>query len=106
MFDFTAIDLSGTAGLVAMVLLSLLPIGLMQTWASVTHGLWYARSAEFLQQPALRTLRWLRAPGDVVFSLGVVSLAIFVARLAWASRHHVHTAEQEDGAEAKPAKAA
>ena len=27
-----------------MVLLSLLPIGLLQTWASVEHGLWYARS--------------------------------------------------------------
>ena len=32
-----------------MVLLSLLPVGLMQTWASVEHGNWYARSAEFLQ---------------------------------------------------------
>ena len=24
-------------------------IGLMQTWASVEHGYWYARSPEFLQ---------------------------------------------------------
>src|SRR4029077_15326528 len=35
-------------GLALMVLLSLLPVGLLQTWASVEHGMWYARSAEFL----------------------------------------------------------
>ena len=45
------------AGLALMVGLSLLPIGLMQTWASVDTGLWYARSAEFLQTPLLETLR-------------------------------------------------
>jgi len=54
-----------------MVVLSLLPIGLAQTWASVEHGLWYARSAEFLQLPVLETLRWLRIVGDGVFLLGV-----------------------------------
>jgi nitric oxide reductase subunit B len=32
-------------GLFAMVTLSLLPVGLMQTWASVERGYWYARSA-------------------------------------------------------------
>jgi nitric oxide reductase subunit B len=37
-----------------MVGLSLLPIGLMQAWASVEHGMWYARSADFLQQPTDR----------------------------------------------------
>ena len=36
-------------GLFAMVVFSLLPVGLMQTWASVEHGYWYARSSEFLQ---------------------------------------------------------
>ena len=37
-------------GLALMVLISLLPIGLMQTWASVEYGTWYARSAEFLRR--------------------------------------------------------
>ena len=32
-------------GLMAMCVLSLLPVGLMQTWASVDHGYWYARSS-------------------------------------------------------------
>ena len=41
-----------------MVLISLLPIGLIQA-ASITHGLWFARSEEFMQQPLLQNLRWL-----------------------------------------------
>jgi len=58
-------------GLGLMVVLSLLPIGLAQSWASVEHGLWYARSAEFLQLPLLQTLRWLRLVGDGIFLVGV-----------------------------------
>jgi nitric oxide reductase subunit B len=51
-FAFWAINL----GLALMVLLSLLPVGLLQTWASVEHGLWYARSAEFLQTDLMNLL--------------------------------------------------
>jgi nitric oxide reductase subunit B len=65
-------------GLAGMVLISLLPVGLLQTWASVEHGYWYARSAEFLQLPMLRTLRWMRVPGDMVFAFGAVVLVAFV----------------------------
>jgi len=68
-------------GLALMVLLSLLPIGLAQTWASMEQGLWYARSAEFLQSPRLETLRWLRVIGDTVFLSGVGALAWFMAGL-------------------------
>ncbi len=68
-------------GLAAMALLSLAPVGLLQVHAAVTHGFWYARSAEFLQQPLIQTLVWMRMPGDVLFSVGVVMLAIFVLRL-------------------------
>ncbi len=72
---------SMNAGLVLMIGLSLLPIGLMQTWASIEHGLWYARSAEFLQQPIMHTLRWLRMIGDTVFLVGTGALAYFVIGL-------------------------
>jgi nitric oxide reductase subunit B len=65
-------------GLAAMVLLSVLPIGLAQTVASVKEGLWYARSAEFMQQPAMHTLKWMRVIGDTVFALGTISLAWFI----------------------------
>lgn len=68
-------------GLFAMCVLSLLPVGLMQTWASVDQGYWYARSSEFMQTDLMQTLRWLRVPGDTVFFLGAVTLVIFVAGL-------------------------
>ncbi|MBE0565843.1 MAG: nitric-oxide reductase large subunit [Krumholzibacteria bacterium] len=68
-------------GLSLMVVLSLLPIGLAQAWASVEHGLWYARSADFLQQPVLQALRWARLAGDVVFLSGVAALAWFMLGL-------------------------
>jgi nitric oxide reductase, NorZ apoprotein len=77
---------SFNGGLVLMVVLSLLPIGLIQAWASVSEGLWYARSADLLQQPIMDTLRWLRAPGDVLFSMGVGSLALFALRLVLGGR--------------------
>lgn len=68
-------------GLVLMIALSLLPIGLMQTWASIEHGLWYARSADFLQLPVIETLRWLRMIGDTIFLVGVGALVYFVTGL-------------------------
>ena len=68
-------------GLAAMALLSLAPQGLLQVHAAVTHGFWYARSAEFLQQPLMQTIVWMRMPGDVLFSVGVGLLALFVFRL-------------------------
>ena len=69
-------------GLALMVLLSLLPVGLAQAGASIREGLWYARSAEFLQQPWLQVLRWMRVPGDSVFALGMLGIGVFVTGLA------------------------
>ncbi len=68
-------------GLALMVLLSLLPVGLLQAWASVEHGMWFARSAEFLQTPLMQNLRWLRVIGDTIFAAGVVSLGWFILGL-------------------------
>jgi nitric oxide reductase subunit B len=65
-------------GLLAMCVGSLLPVGLMQTWASVEHGYWFARSAEFLGSPLMQRLRWLRVPGDTLFALGALALVGFV----------------------------
>ena len=58
-------------GLVLMILISLLPIGLIQAWASVTQGLWLVRSEDFMQQPLLQDLRWLRIIGDSIMIFGV-----------------------------------
>lgn len=65
-------------GLFLMCIGSLLPVGLLQTWASVEHGYWYARSSEFLSSPLMQTLRWWRVPGDTLFGLGAVVFAAFV----------------------------
>ena len=53
----------------------------MQAWASVEHGMWYARSAEFLQSPLMDNLRWLRVVGDTIFAVGILALAWFVLGL-------------------------
>jgi nitric oxide reductase subunit B len=68
-------------GLMAMCVLSLLPVGLLQTKASVETGYWYARSSEFMQTELMQTLRWMRVPGDTIFFLGAVALVVFVAGL-------------------------
>ncbi|WP_042357039.1 nitric-oxide reductase large subunit [Bacillus rubiinfantis] len=68
-------------GLILMVLLSLLPIGLMQTWASVQHGMWYARSATFMSRDIVANFVWLRIIGDTIFSLGGLALAWFIVGL-------------------------
>ena len=73
-FAFWSINI----GLAAMVFISVLPIGLAQTVASVQEGLWYARSAEFLHQPYLVTFKWLRVIGDTIFAAGTVSLVWFI----------------------------
>ncbi len=70
-----------TIGLALMVVLSLLPIGLLQTWASVEYGTWYARSAEFLHSGRMGQLRWLRMIGDTVFAVGALVLGWFVLGL-------------------------
>jgi nitric oxide reductase subunit B len=65
-------------GLALMVLLSDLPRGLMQTVASVNEGMWWARSADFMQQGIMETFRWLRVIGDTIFGIGVGVLGWFV----------------------------
>ena len=88
-----------------MVIVSLLPVGLLQTWASVEYGMWYARSAEFLQQPLLQNLRWLRVLGDTIFAFGAVGIGWFVLGLktGWS---FADQSEEERALAATAAKAA
>ena len=73
-------------GLALMAVLTLLPLGILQLNASLEHGYWYARSAEFMQQPLIDMLVWMRMPGDTIFSIGAVAMAWFVLRLWIAPR--------------------
>ncbi|HLS42799.1 MAG TPA: nitric-oxide reductase large subunit, partial [Paenalcaligenes sp.] len=63
------------AGLVLMIITSLLPVGLFQFQASVSTGMWYARGENFMQQDFLQALRWIRTFGDVVFIVGALAVA-------------------------------
>ena len=69
------------AGLAMMVFLSLLPAGIYQAWASITRGLWYARSPEIVHSGVMEALVWLRVPGDILFAVGAAFLALYVLRL-------------------------
>ncbi|MDD7915613.1 nitric-oxide reductase large subunit [Polaribacter ponticola] len=58
-------------GLVAMVVLSLLPIGIIQAYTSITEGYSFARESDLLYSPTIQTLKWLRMVGDILFSVGI-----------------------------------
>ncbi len=64
-----------------MILLSLLPIGLLQTAESVNNGYWSARSSEFMQTDLMQWLRWMRVIGDTVFGIGAVGFVWFALDL-------------------------
>ena len=79
-FAFWAIN----GGLLAMMLLSLLPIGLMQTVESVSKGYWSARSPEFMQTGVMQFFRWMRVFGDTIFAVGAVAFVWFALKLIFA----------------------
>lgn len=68
-------------GLAAMVFLSLVPAGIYQAYQSITHGFWYARSPEVIHGPLMQGLVWMRVPGDMIFSVGAICLALFMVKL-------------------------
>ncbi len=66
-------------GLVLMVSLDLLPVGIYQLSAVFKHGLWFAKSQEFIGSNTFQTLTWLRMIGGATFILfGVLPLAWFM----------------------------
>jgi nitric oxide reductase subunit B len=76
-------------GLAAMVFLSLVPAGIYQAYQSIAHGYWYARSPEIIHGRVMETLVWMRVPGDVVFGIGGLVLALFMFRLLLGGRKGV-----------------
>lgn len=66
-------------GLLLMVVLDLFPVGIYQLDAVFKHGLWYAKSQEFLATNTFQVLTWLRMIGGAVFILfGVLPLIWFM----------------------------
>jgi nitric oxide reductase subunit B len=67
-------------GLVLMLVLSLIPSGIYQFVQSLEHGTWFARSAAVVQSPFLRACTWLRMPGDILFGIGALCVALFTVK--------------------------
>ncbi|MTW13805.1 nitric-oxide reductase large subunit [Pseudoduganella eburnea] len=68
-------------GLAMMVFMSLVPAGIYQAVAAITKGMWYARSPEVVHSAFMENAVWMRVPGDVVFAIGCLFLALFALRL-------------------------
>lgn len=88
-FAFWAINI----GMLMEMLLSLLPIGLLQTYQSVAYGYWSARSPEFMQTPLMQNLRWMRLFGDTVFAVGAVAFVWFAIKLMVTKGKNVSASE-------------
>lgn len=97
-FSFWSLNI----GLVLMIMLSLLPVGILQTVASIEHGMWYARSADFLQQPYMQKLRWMRVVGDTIFAFGAIGIGWFVIGLKTGWSLDESRAKAEAGVLAEP----
>jgi nitric oxide reductase subunit B len=74
----------------------------MQAWASVDQGTWYARSSEFMQQPIMTVLRWMRVPGDTLFAIGALVLGWFVLGLMTGRSYRKDAVVLEGEWEVKP----
>ncbi|MFT5820710.1 MAG: nitric oxide reductase subunit B [Crocinitomix sp.] len=67
-------------GLAAMVLLSLLPIGIIQAYTSITEGYSFARDSDLLYSPTVQFLKWMRMIGDIIFSVGIFYFCWFTIK--------------------------
>lgn len=68
-------------GLAWMVFATLLPLGVLQLWASVSEGYVEARSLAYLTQTENLVLEWMRLPGDVLFIVGGILPFVYITWL-------------------------
>jgi nitric oxide reductase subunit B len=68
-------------GLAWMVFATLMPLGVIQLYHSVSQGYFEARELKFITQPGNALLEWLRMPGDVVMIVGGVLPFLWIAWL-------------------------
>jgi nitric oxide reductase subunit B len=66
-------------GLAWMVFFTLLPLGVLQLYASVNEGYFEARSLGYLTTPGNRLLEWGRMPGDLIFIIGGILPFLWIA---------------------------
>jgi nitric oxide reductase large subunit len=68
-------------GLAWMVFVTLLPLGVLQLYASVNQGYFEARSLGYLTTPGNQLLDWGRMPGDLIFIIGGTLPFLWIAWL-------------------------
>ncbi|HET7569857.1 MAG TPA: cbb3-type cytochrome c oxidase subunit I [Gammaproteobacteria bacterium] len=89
---FVRVGFWGTnIGLAMMVVMSLFPGGILQTWDVIQHGYWHARGLQYTATWEARLFEWTRLPGDLVFIFaGALPLAIAAVKgwLAIRAQHH------------------
>ncbi len=72
-------------GLLGMIVITLVPVGVMQAVESFENGFWSARSLQFYQRPVVKMLLWWRMVPDTVFI--VVGVLPIVAAAAYGLLH-------------------
>jgi nitric oxide reductase subunit B len=82
-------------GLMGMILLTLVPVGGLQAIQSFENGYHWARSAEFLRQPVVVRLLWLRMIPDTVFIVVGVLPILAAALYGYLNMRRVKVVEAE-----------
>jgi nitric oxide reductase subunit B len=84
---------SANLGLAWMSFATLLPLGILQLYASVNNGYFAARQLEFITNPTNSIFEWMRLPGDLLLILGGVLPFLY---LCWLGvRYRVKTTDLE-----------
>src|SRR5665647_1103816 len=72
---------SANIGLAWMSFATLLPLGILQLFASVNDGYFAARQLSFITDPTNSVFEWMRMPGDLIFILGGVLPFLYICWL-------------------------
>lgn len=86
-------------GLAWMVFATLLPLGVLQLYHSVSTGYFEARSLGYITRPGNSLIEWLRLPGDFVFILGGVLPFVWIG---WTAIRNVRHAPVSDELHEQP----
>jgi len=72
---------SANIGLAWMSFATLLPLGILQLFASVNDGYFAARQLSFITDPTNSVFEWMRMPGDLILILGGVLPFLYICWL-------------------------
>ena len=89
-WSFWSLDI----GLAWMTFATLLPLGFIQLYESVSNGYYEARSLEFLTNDTNALIEWIRLPGDILFIAGGVIPLVYICYLG--VRHRVSKTTTEE----------